>query len=147
MPGSTSTAMSRLALTNAGNKQQADTQRALVAQLEAQVQLDQGAIDNARAILGYTKITAPIDGRTGLRQVDEGNIVHASDTTGIVVITQVQPIAVLFTLPQQQLAQVNKAFGAGPLPVDALGADNKTVDRSAARSPWSTTRSIRPPAR
>lgn len=117
----------KLAQTNAGNKQQADTQRALVAQLEAQVKIDQAMIDNARAMLSYTKITAPLAGRTGLRQVDEGNIVHASDATGIVTITQIRPIAILFTLPQQQLSQVNKAFAKGPLPVEAMAPDNKTV--------------------
>ena len=117
----------KLAQTNAGNKQQADTQRALVAQLEAQVKIDQGMIDNARAMLGYTKITAPIDGRTGIRQVDQGNIVHASDATGIVVITQIKPIAILFTLPQQQINQVNKAAAKGALPVEAMAADNATV--------------------
>jgi multidrug efflux system membrane fusion protein len=117
----------KLALSNAGNKQQADTQRALVAQLEAQVKIDQAMIDNARAMLGYTKITAPLAGRTGIRQVDQGNIVHASDATGIVTITQIRPIAILFTLPQQQLSQVNKAQAKGVLPVEAMGADNKTV--------------------
>jgi multidrug efflux system membrane fusion protein len=117
----------RLASSNAGSKQQMDTQRAQVAQLEAQVKLDQAAIENAQAILGYTKIVAPIAGRTGLRQVDEGNIVHASDTTGIVVITQLKPISIFFSIPQQQLNRVNKAFGEGALAVEALGADNKTV--------------------
>ena len=86
-----------------------------------------GAIDNAKAILDYTTIVAPIAGRTGIRQVDQGNIVHASDATGIVVITQLQPISVLFTLPQQQLGEVNRAFANGALPVDAFGPDNKTV--------------------
>jgi len=117
----------RLSTTNASTKQQVDTQRALVAQLEAQVRLDQAAADNAKAILGYTKIVAPIAGRTGIRQVDEGNIVHASDTTGLVVITQIQPLSVYFNLPQQVLARVNKAFSQGPLQVDALNADNTTV--------------------
>jgi membrane fusion protein, multidrug efflux system len=117
----------RLAANNAATKQQADTQRAMVAQLEAQVRLDQAAVDNARAILAYTTITAPIPGRTGLRLVDEGNIVHASDPAGIVVITQIRPIAVLFNLPQQRLAQVNAAFSESPLPVEVIGADNKTV--------------------
>src|SRR5262249_16178427 len=86
----------RLAATNAVNKQQPDTQRALVAQLEAQVKADQAMIDNARAILSYTDIIASIAGRTGIRQVDEGNIVHSSDATGIVVITQIKPITVTF---------------------------------------------------
>ncbi|WP_436202172.1 MdtA/MuxA family multidrug efflux RND transporter periplasmic adaptor subunit [Astrobacterium formosum] len=117
----------RLAETNSISKQQADAQRASVAQLEAQVRSDQASIDNARAILGYTTITAPISGRTGLRQVDVGNIVRASDTTGLVVITQIRPISVLFTLPQQQLAQVNTAMAKGPLAVEALGGDNRTI--------------------
>src|SRR6185503_5167514 len=108
------------------SKQQADTQKALVAQLEAQVQGDQAAIDNTRTMLSYTKITSPIDGRTGIRMVDEGNLVQANDTQGFVTITQIQPISVLFNLPQQQFQQVNKAFAKGPLRVDALAGDNKT---------------------
>jgi len=117
----------RLMQTNSATRQQYDTQRALVAQLEAQVQADQGAIDNAKAILSYTKIIAPLAGRTGIRLVDAGNIVHAADTTGIVVITQVRPIAVIFTLPQQRLGEVNKAFAHKALSVQALGDDNRTV--------------------
>ena len=91
------------------------------------MKVDQAIIDNARAFLNYTTITALIDGRTGIRQVDEGNIVRASDATGIVVITQIRPMSVFFTLPQQQLVEVNKAVAKGPLTVDALGADNRTV--------------------
>jgi multidrug efflux system membrane fusion protein len=117
----------KLAATNSINRQQADTQKSLVAQLEAQVQNDQGAIDNARAILAYTTIRAPLDGRTGIRQVDQGNIVHASDTTGVVVITQLKPISVFFNLPQQDLNQVNGAFAKGPLSVDAQRSDNDAV--------------------
>jgi multidrug efflux system membrane fusion protein len=117
----------RLAAMNSGSKQQADTQKALVAQLEAQVQGDQAAIDNTRTMLSYTKITSPIDGRTGIRMVDEGNLVQANDTNGIVVITQIRPISVLFNLPQQQFQQVNTAFSKGPLRVDALAGDNKTT--------------------
>src|SRR3954470_5373856 len=117
----------KLAAANSGSKQQADTQRALVAQLEAQVAGDQGAIDNALTMLSYTKITAPFDGRTGLRMVDEGNLVQPSTSNGIVVITQVQPISVVFNLPQQQFTQVNKAFTAGALDVDAVAADGKTI--------------------
>ena len=116
-----------LAATNSIARQQLDTQKAMVAQLEAVVKVDQAIIDNARAFLDYTTITAPIDGRTGIRQVDEGNIVHASDATGIVVITQVRPLSIFFTLPQQQLVQLNRAFAKGSLTVDALGVDNKTV--------------------
>jgi multidrug efflux system membrane fusion protein len=116
-----------LVKTNAVTRQQLDTQKAQVAQLEAQVRIDQGAIDNATANLSYCTITSPLDGRTGIRLVDQGNIIHASDATGLVVITQIRPIAVLFTLPQQQLGRVNKAFSAGPLSVDALDSDNKTA--------------------
>jgi multidrug efflux system membrane fusion protein len=117
----------RLVASNSIARQQLDTQKMTVAQQEAQVKLDQAQIDNAKAILDYTKIVAPISGRTGIRQVDQGNIVHASDASGIVVITQLQPISVLFTLPQQQLGEVNRAFAGGALPVDAFGPDNKTV--------------------
>jgi multidrug efflux system membrane fusion protein len=117
----------RLAATNAINQQQADTQKALVKQNEALVQGDQAAIDNARAMLGYTTIVAPLDGRTGIRQVDAGNIVRTSDTNGIVMITQITPISVLFNLPQQDLDRVNSAFAKGPLPVDALRSDNDQV--------------------
>ncbi|MDF0581249.1 efflux RND transporter periplasmic adaptor subunit [Bradyrhizobium yuanmingense] len=117
----------QLAASNAGSKQQADTQRALVAQTEALVKADQAAIDNAAATLGYTKIVAPISGRVGLRLVDQGNIIHASDTTGLVVITQLQPIAVWFSLPQQQIMRVNAAAAKGPLAVDVFGNDGITV--------------------
>ena len=117
----------QLAASNAGSKQQADTQRALVAQTEALVKADQAAIDNAAATLSYTKIVAPISGRAGLRQVDQGNIIHASDTTGLVVITQLQPIAVWFSLPQQQIMRVNAAATKGPLAVDVFGNDGITV--------------------
>ena len=124
----------RLAAMNSGSKQQADTQRALVAQLEAQVQGDQAAIDNAMTMLSYTKITSPISGRTGIRMVDEGNLVQANDTQGFVTITQIQPISVLFNLPQQQFQQVNKAFAKGPLRVDALSGDNRTtIDEGTLR--------------
>jgi multidrug efflux system membrane fusion protein len=117
----------QLAQSNAGSRQQADTQRATVAQLEALVRSDQAAIDNAQTLLGYTKVIAPIAGRTGLRQVDQGNIVRAGDTTGIVYITQVRPLAAQFSLPQQQLARVNAAFEKGPLQVDVFGNDGRTV--------------------
>jgi multidrug efflux system membrane fusion protein len=117
----------RLASTNAINKQQLDTQKALVNQLEAQVKADMAVIDNARAILSYTDVVAPISGRTGIRLIDEGNLVKASDTTGIVVITQLQPISVFFSLPQQALPELNRGLAEGVLPVAALGADGKTV--------------------
>jgi multidrug efflux system membrane fusion protein len=117
----------RLAASNAINKQQADTQRALVDQLSAQIRSDQAAIDNAKAVLDYTNIVAPISGRTGIRQVDEGNIVHAADATGLVTITQIKPISVFFSLPQQNLPQLNRGQAQGPLPVQALGSDGKSV--------------------
>lgn len=117
----------QLAASNAGSKQQADTQRAAVAQTEALVKADQAAIDNAAATLSYTKIVAPLSGRAGLRQVDQGNIIHASDTTGLVVITQLQPIAVWFSLPQQQIMRVNAAAAKGALAVDVFGNDGITV--------------------
>jgi len=117
----------RLATANAVARQQLDAQKATVAQLEAQVNLDQAVIDNAKAILEYTNITAPIAGRTGIRLVDQGNYVRAAGSSAIVVITQLQPISLLFTLPQQQLGEVNRAAARGRLTVDAFGPDNKTV--------------------
>jgi multidrug efflux system membrane fusion protein len=117
----------QLAASNAGSKQQADTQRATVAQTEALVNSDQAAIDNAQAMLGYTKIIAPLSGRAGLRQVDQGNIIHAADVTGLVIITQLQPIAVQFSLPQQQIVRVNAASAKGALTVDVFGNDGITV--------------------
>lgn len=117
----------QLAASNAGSKQQADTQRAVVAQQEALVRSDQAAIDNAQATLGYTKIIAPLSGRAGLRQVDQGNIIHAADVTGLVIVTQLQPIAVQFSLPQQQIVRVNSASGKGALAVDVFGNDGTTV--------------------
>ena len=117
----------KLAATNATTRQQADTQKALVAQDAALVQADQAAIENAQATLGYTTIVAPIAGRTGIRQLDEGNIVHAASSPAIVVITQMKPISVIFNLPQQNIGQVNDAFAKGPLPVDALRPDNNAV--------------------
>jgi multidrug efflux system membrane fusion protein len=103
----------KLVSNNYTSAQQADTARAQVAQDEAQVRQDQAQIDTARTNLSYTTVTAPIDGRTGIRQVDPGNIVHASDTTGIVVLTQLHPISVVFTLPQQSLPTVAKAMKQG----------------------------------
>ncbi len=117
----------RLAASNAINKQQVDTQRALVNQLEAQVKADQAAMENAKAVLDYTNVTAPISGRVGLRLVDEGNIVKPSDANGIVVINQIRPISVLFNLPQQDLPEINRGLGEGALPVDALRADGKSA--------------------
>ncbi|MGH6727126.1 MAG: efflux RND transporter periplasmic adaptor subunit, partial [Pseudolabrys sp.] len=124
----------KLAATNATTHQQADTQKALVAQDAALVQSDQAAIENAQATLGYTTIVAPIDGRTGIRQVDEGNIVHASSSPAIVVITQIKPISVLFNIPQQDIGRVATAFAKGPLSVEAQRPDsNAVIDRGSLR--------------
>jgi multidrug efflux system membrane fusion protein len=106
-------------------KQQADTQRATVAQDEAQVKLDAAAIDSARTTLSYTNIASPLDGRLGLRNVDEGNLLHASDTTGIVTVSQIQPIAVIFNVPQQQLPRINLAAAHGTLAVEAMDEEDK----------------------
>ncbi len=111
----------KLVATNYTTGQQADTQKALVAQLEAQVRQDQAQIDTARTQLSYCTIVSPIDGRSGIRQVDPGNIVHAVDATGLVVITQLQPISVLFTLPQQTLPAVANAMRAGTVAGGASG--------------------------
>ena len=94
-------------------KQQLDTQIALVKQDEATVRADQAAIDNAKLQLIYTRITSPINGRIGLRQVDPGNIIHAADQNGLAVITQLQPIAVIFSIPQDNVPQVMKKLRAG----------------------------------
>jgi multidrug efflux system membrane fusion protein len=106
-------------------KQQLDTQQALVGTNEGAIKADQAAIDNAKLQIVYAHITAPISGRVGLRLVDIGNIVHASDTNGLVVITQLQPISVIFTLPQDQLPQVMARMKKGPpLVVEAYDRDN-----------------------
>src|SRR6266478_5675100 len=107
------------------SRQSVDTQAATVRQLEATIKGDQAVIDNARVQLGYTTITSPLDGRTGVRLVDQGNIVHASDTAGLVVITQLQPISLVFTLPEDNLAAINRAMADGPLKVIALSRDEK----------------------
>jgi multidrug efflux system membrane fusion protein len=107
------------------SEQTLETQRALVAQLEAQVLGDQAMIDNARTQLDYTTIRSPIHGRTGIRLTDPGNIVHAATATGIVVVTQVQPISVIFTLPADGLSAVTKAMALAPLSVTAISRDGK----------------------
>ncbi|MBY0561320.1 efflux RND transporter periplasmic adaptor subunit [Hyphomicrobium sp.] len=108
------------------SQQQIDTQIALIKQQEAQVKSDTASIENATAILGYTTIVAPFDGRTGIRLVDEGNLVRGGDAGGIAVITQVQPISVVFTLPQQQLPTLTKSSSEGTLVAHALSTDSQT---------------------
>jgi multidrug efflux system membrane fusion protein len=109
------------------SKQTVDTAHANVDQLTAQVQVDQALVDNARTQLDYTRITSPIDGRTGMRLIDPGNIVHAAGTNGIVVVTQVQPISVVFTLPEESLSTVGEALAAGPVQVTTLARDGNSV--------------------
>jgi multidrug efflux system membrane fusion protein len=106
------------------DQQTYDTQKYQVDQLEAAIKTDDANIESAQVQLDYTRVTAPIDGRVGVRLVDIGNIVHATDTTGIVVITQLHPISVMFTLPQQQLQQVNEEVGKGTLKVLAVDRNN-----------------------
>lgn len=115
-----------LAPQNLASKQTLDSQHALVAQLQAQIKGDQANIDNARTQLSYTTITSPIQGKTGIRRVDPGNNVHATDTSGIVVVTQVQPISCIFTLPEEALPTVNAALERGTVSVTAMSRDGKT---------------------
>jgi multidrug efflux system membrane fusion protein len=109
-----------LVKTNAATQQQADTAKWAVLQDEAQVKLDQAVIDNARANLQWATIRASFAGRTGIRLVDKGNLVSATDATGIVVITQLRPIAVVFTLPESTVASVLDAQGKGPVSLQAV---------------------------
>ena len=104
-----------------------DTQKSLVDQFAATVKADQAAVDSARVQLNYTTIVSPIDGRIGVRLVDKGNIVHASDPTGLVVVTQLRPISVVFTLPEQNLARIHEQTPQGELSVVVVDRDNKTI--------------------
>ncbi len=117
----------RLAKDSAGTQQQADQQVAAVAQIEAQIKSDIAAAESAKATLGYTTIVAPFDGRIGLRSVDPGNIVHASDANGIATLAQVKPIAVVFTLPQRDLPAVSEAKGRGAVVVEVLEPGGRRV--------------------
>jgi membrane fusion protein, multidrug efflux system len=112
-----------LAKQDFASKQQLDTQQAMVDQLTAQIKGDQAAIDNAQTQVNYTTIASPLSGRTGFRLVDPGNIVHATDTTGIVTIVKLQPISVVFTAPEEEVPEINKALAAGEVPVTALSSD------------------------
>ena len=108
--------------------QQVDTQKALVRQYEAALKVDQAQVDTAALQLAYAHITAPISGRAGLRLVDLGNMVHASDASGVVVITQLQPITVVFAIPQDALPKVLKRFKADePMSVEAFDRDGRTL--------------------
>ena len=115
-------------------RQQTDTQRSTVAQLTAQLAADDAAISNAQTQLDYTTVKAPISGVAGLRQVDVGNIVNASTQTGIVTIAQIEPIAVIFTAPEDQLPYINEAQSTQPLKVIALTTDGKKTLSDGALS-------------
>jgi multidrug efflux system membrane fusion protein len=116
---------SSLVVKEFATRQSVDTQKALVAQYQAAIAHDQAVIDNARVQLGYTTIASPLKGRTGIRLIDQGNIVHATDQTGLVVITQMAPISVVFTLPQKYLAEVLEATRHGALAVSAYDQDDR----------------------
>ena len=107
-------------------QQQVDTQKALADQLEGTVRTDQAQIETAKLNIVYCHITAPFNGRIGLRQVDPGNIIHASDTNPMLILTQLQPIAVIFTLPEDVLPNVAKHMQQGTLEVDAFSRDDQT---------------------
>jgi len=110
------------------SQQDYDTQKATVDQLEALVRGDQALIDNAQIQLDYTSITSPLDGRTGIRMIDQGNIVHATDSNGLVVITQLRPVSLSFTLPEQNLPQLREHLPPdGALPIVAMDRDNRST--------------------
>jgi multidrug efflux system membrane fusion protein len=102
-----------------------DTQKAQVAQLQAAVKSDQAQIDQANVQLSYTRLTSPIPGITGVRQIDVGNVIHPTDPNGLVVVTQIEPISMLFTLPQTDLPSIQDQMAKGPMKVIAYSQDNK----------------------
>jgi multidrug efflux system membrane fusion protein len=106
-------------------QQLVDTQQAQLAQLKAIVASDEAVIEQAKTNLSYTRLTAPIDGVTGIRQVDVGNIIHPTDVNGLVDVTQIEPISLIFTLPQTDLAKIQPAMAKGPLTVEAYSQDDK----------------------
>ena len=108
------------------SRQQVDQQQALVDQYRAQIDSDQAQIDYAQTQLGYTTIRSPIEGRAGIRQIDQGNFVHAADNSPIVVITQLRPISVIFTLAASSVAQGKLTPGQTHIPVIAMAADDRT---------------------
>lgn len=109
------------------SQQQVDDQRTIVAQLEATVRLDRAQADTAKLQLNYTHIVAPIDGRTGIRQIDVGNLIHQNDANPLVTIAQLDPIVVFFTLPEDNIGEVGRHMSEGPLTVEAFSRDGKTV--------------------
>jgi membrane fusion protein, multidrug efflux system len=103
-----------------------DTQKAQVAQLQAAVKADEAIIESARINLSYTRLTAPIDGITGIRQIDEGNIIHPTDANGLVYLTQIRPISLIFTLPETTFVEIQQEMARGPVKVLAYSQDEKT---------------------
>jgi membrane fusion protein, multidrug efflux system len=114
-----------LAAKGYATSQLVDTQKAQLAQLQAMVKSDEGVIEQARTNLSYTQLTSPIDGVTGIRQIDEGNIIHPTDTNGLVDVTQIQPISLLFSLPQATFVEIQQQMAKGPLTVLAYSQDDK----------------------
>ena len=125
MPGSTCSATPRWRATRASRASSRTRSARQVAQYEAHGRLRPGAIDSARTQLSFTTIRSPIDGRVGLRLVDQGNLVRSGDATGIVTVSQLQPIAVTFTLPQQEIGRVLEALGRGSVPVRGAAAGRR----------------------
>jgi multidrug efflux system membrane fusion protein len=117
----------QLAASDFVSTQATDNQKSQVAQLEAQLEQDKAMIATAETELSYTRITSPIDGRAGIRLIDQGNIVHASDAGGIVVINQIHPIAAISTLPEGNFAAIRTALAAGPVEVEALSREDGSV--------------------
>lgn len=117
---------SRLARNQYASQQQVDTQQATVQQLSAAIKADEASMETAALNLSFTHIVSPLDGRVGLRLVDPGNLIHANDTTGLVRVTQVHPITLVFTLPEEELPRVVEARRAGPVKVFAYSSDHKT---------------------
>jgi multidrug efflux system membrane fusion protein len=107
-------------------QQLVDTQKAQLAQLQAMVKSDEAIIESARVNLAYTRLTSPIDGITGIRQVDEGNVIHPTDVNGLVNVTQIQPISLIFTLPEATLTPIQQEMAKGPVKVLAYTLDDKT---------------------
>jgi multidrug efflux system membrane fusion protein len=115
-----------LATKGYATQQLLDTQNAQVAQLQAVVKSDEAVIEQAQTNLSYTRLTSPIDGVTGIRQIDEGNIIHPTDPNGLVDVTQIQPISLLFSLPQTEFVEIQQQMAKGPLTVLAYSQDDKT---------------------
>lgn len=122
----------KLAKTNLVSQQEMDTQRSLVSETQGTIKADEGSLASARLNLTYSRVTSPIDGRVGLKQVDIGNYVSSGDTTGIVVITQTHPIHLIFSLPENDISAILSAQKQGAVPVEAWDRSNKTLLTSGA---------------